>query len=65
MEQGKLAEAQPYLERALALAETKGPEHADVALALGTLGDLYRMQGKQDDALARYHRALAIWREGI
>ncbi len=59
-EQGKLAEAQPYFERCLALREKHwGPDHLDVASARQNLGNLFGMQGKSDQALEFYRQTLA------
>jgi tetratricopeptide (TPR) repeat protein len=37
-----------------------GPEHPDTAQTLNNLANLYRKQGKDDEAEALYQRALAI-----
>ena len=58
---GKLDEALPPAERALALREkVLGAEHADVATALKTLADLRKNKGEYDRAESLYQRALAI-----
>ena len=59
--QGKLAEAQPYYARALAIQEkVLGPEHPNTASSLNNLGYLLQAQGKLAEAQPYYARALAI-----
>jgi len=58
---GQEAEAEPLLERSLALAEDAyGPDHAALAPTLVTLGDCYRRNRRVGDAGAAYERALAL-----
>jgi tetratricopeptide (TPR) repeat protein len=58
---GKLPEAVPLVQRALAIREKAlGPEHPDVAASLDALAGLYRAQGQYRDAERPYRRALAI-----
>ena len=53
--QGRYAEAEPALERALALAEESlRPEDPDVAAALNALGMFYKYSGKYDRAEPLY-----------
>jgi len=64
--QGKHAEAEAYLKRALAIQETKlGKEHPDVANTLNDLGVLYREQGKYAEAEPHLKRALAIYEQKL
>ena len=47
--------------RSLAIWEkTLGPEHSDVATVLNNLADLYRVQGRYDEAEPLNERALTI-----
>ena len=57
---GKHAEALPLAEKALALAEKKGPDSPDVAKALDTLAELYEAENKYAEAEPLLKRALAI-----
>ncbi|MBX0329920.1 tetratricopeptide repeat protein [Oscillochloris sp. ZM17-4] len=58
---GAYAEAQPYLERALAISErVLGAEHPDTATSLNNLAGLYRAQGNYEAARPLYERALAL-----
>ncbi|MDQ3566421.1 MAG: tetratricopeptide repeat protein, partial [Pseudomonadota bacterium] len=60
-EVGRYAEAQPFLEKALAIREKAlGPEHPDVAANLNNLAELYRTQGRYEKAEPLYQRSLAI-----
>ena len=44
--QGKYTEAEPFIQRALAITEKAlGPEHPDVATSLNNLAALYQDQG--------------------
>lgn len=59
--QGRMADAEPHLRRALALAERVfGPEHATTALALNNLGGCLRDLDRRDDSLPLLERALRI-----
>ena len=42
-----------------------GKDHASVANSLARLGDLYRLQGKADEAEPLFRRALAIRKTAI
>ncbi len=55
-------EAEPLLERALAIHEASlgGAEHPAAAVILDVLAGIYRDQGKYDEAEPLYKRALAI-----
>lgn len=58
---GKLEQALPLAEQALALREKAlGGEHPDVATALKKLADLYKTKSDYDKAESLYQRALAI-----
>jgi tetratricopeptide (TPR) repeat protein/predicted Ser/Thr protein kinase len=57
----KYHEALPYFRRALALAETSGPTHYMIPIALNNIGEVQRESGQYEEALAAYQRALAIW----
>jgi tetratricopeptide (TPR) repeat protein len=60
-EQGQLAEAMQYFERALALDEkASGSDSQAVANRLNNLGTVLRDQGRLDEAAAYFRRALAI-----
>jgi Tfp pilus assembly protein PilF len=59
--QGDLAQARPYLERALAIREqVLGPTHPETAISLHNLGVLREAQGDLAGAGALLARALAI-----
>ena len=59
--QGNYAQAEPLLQRSLAIAEKAlGPEHPNVATSLNNLALLYYTQGKYAQAEPLYRRALAI-----
>ena len=65
-ERGRYAEAEPLLQRALAIWEQQlGPEHPDTALSLNNLAILYRVQGKYEQAEPLYVRALAIYEQQL
>ncbi len=58
---GKLDEARPYIERALAMyQELYGPDHVTVAECLQHLGILEQKMGRLDDALRLFRRAHEI-----
>ena len=57
---GKYAEAVPFAQRALALAEKKGANSLAVAKALDTLAGLYEAQNKYAEAEPLLKRSLAI-----
>src|SRR5438445_9265383 len=58
---GKLVEAIPLVQRALAIQEKAlGPEHPDVAASLDGLAGLDRAQGNYREAERLYRRELAI-----
>jgi len=58
---GQYADALPKAQEALAIRETRlGPTHPDVAASLTTLAEVYRGQGKLDDAERLHLRALSI-----
>jgi tetratricopeptide (TPR) repeat protein len=55
------AKALPHLEHVLALLEkAEGPDHPDIATALGTLGMVQAHAGEIEKARATYERAIAI-----
>ena len=52
--------------RALAISKKSfGPDHPDVARALGNLGRLYDSQGKYVEAELCHERALAIFEKAL
>ena len=52
LQDGRHAEALPKAEEALALRERLlGPRHPDIADSLNLLGEVYRAQGRLDDAV--------------
>ncbi len=60
-EQGKYAQVEPLLQRALAIGEKAlGPGHPAVATRLNNLAALYDEQGKYTEAEPLYRRTLAI-----
>ena len=60
-EQGRYAEAEPLLQRALHISEQQlGSEHSDTASSLNNLAGLYESQGKYVEAEPLYQRALVI-----
>jgi Tfp pilus assembly protein PilF len=59
--QGRYAEAEPLLKRALAIRETAlGPDHPDVATSLNNLAMVYEGQGRHAEAEPLFKRALLI-----
>ena len=59
---GDYAEAEPLLQRALAISEkVRDPEHPLTATSLNNLGTLYRDQGRYAQAVPLLQRALAIF----
>lgn len=62
VDQDKLAEAEPLLQRSLAIwQKVFGPEHPNVAQSLNLLAVLYNAQGKYEEAERLFQQALAIW----
>ncbi len=60
--QGKYEEAEPLYKRSLEITEKSlGPDHPDVATALGNLAELYRQQGRYEEAEPLYKRVLDIF----
>jgi tetratricopeptide (TPR) repeat protein len=58
---GRYPEAEPFLERSLAIREKKlGTEHLDVASSLSNLGLLYRNQARYAEAEQLFLRSLTI-----
>ena len=58
---GQFADALPRAQESLALREAAlGTEHPDVAVSLTTLAEVYRSQGRLDDAERLHRRALGI-----
>ena len=58
---GQYADALPRATESLALRESAlGPTHPDVATSVVTLAEVYRAQGRLDDAERLHRRALAI-----
>jgi len=58
---GQFADALPRAQEALALREAAGgTSHPDVAVSLTTLAEVYRGQGRLDDAERLHRRALGI-----
>ena len=63
-DQGKLDEAAPYYEQALAIdKKVYGEEHPDVATGLNNLASLLYGQGKLDEAAPYVEQSLAIWKK--
>ena len=61
--QGRYAEAEPLLKRALAIRENAlGPEHPKVATSLNNLAEAYRYRERYAAAEPLHKRALAIRR---
>ncbi len=64
--QGKYAEAESLLKRALAILEKAlGPEHPRVATALNNLALVYKAQGRYTEAEPLQKRALAIFEKAL
>ena len=62
VKQGNYSEAEPLLERSLAIRETQlGRDHPDVATSLNDLALLYRSQGHYSEAEPLFGRSLNIW----
>ena len=65
-DQGRYAEAEPLLTRALVIWEKAlGPDHPDVAASLNNLAFVYSHQGRYAEAEPLYARALAIWEKAL
>ena len=63
---GHYAEAVPLAQQALAILEkAQGPEHPNVAMALGGLAELYRAQGDYGRATPLCQRSLAILEKAL
>jgi tetratricopeptide (TPR) repeat protein len=62
---GRYPEAEKQFLAALEVAETFGPEDPRLATSLNNLAELYRAQGKLQEALPLYQRALAIWEKAL
>ena len=62
-QEGRYAEAEDALRRALGEAEKQGPRNISVAVVLNNLGNLCHSEGKLEEAEAHYQRALEIRRE--
>jgi tetratricopeptide (TPR) repeat protein len=61
-DQARYAEAENLYHRSITLKEQLfGPDHPDVALAVGNLGVLYAKQGRYAEASDCYRRALDIF----
>lgn len=59
--QGRYAEAETYVKRALAIDERDfPPNHPNIAADLGALGQLYQVQGRLEEAVPLMKKALAI-----
>ena len=62
LDQGKLADAEPLLKRALTIREKAlGADHPDVATSLEALGWLYAKQGKLAEAEPLLKRAISTY----
>jgi tetratricopeptide (TPR) repeat protein len=63
LELGELPAARATLERALAIEEAAyGPDHPEVAMTLGNLGNVQRELGELPVVRATLERALAIFK---
>lgn len=59
---GRFADAEPLLQRALAISEkTHGPEHPQAARSLNNLAEIYKGQGLYEKAESFGRKSLAIW----
>ena len=58
--EGRYAEAEPLLKRALAIDEKRGPDHQIVGVELNNLARVYQDQGRYAEAEPLLKRALAI-----
>src|SRR5262245_59380555 len=58
--QGRYEEADPLYKRSLAIVETVGREHPNVAVQLSDLATFYQAQGRHEEAERLYLRSLAI-----
>ena len=64
--QGRLDEAEPLLQRTLAIRERAlGPDHPDTAQSLNNLAELYHSQGRLNEAEPLLQRALAIAEQAL
>jgi CHAT domain-containing protein len=62
--QGRYAEAEPLMQRALTIFEQAlGPQHPQVAAALSNLATLYTDQGQYAQAEPLLQRALTLWEQ--
>jgi tetratricopeptide (TPR) repeat protein len=65
-QQVQYAEAQPLLEKALAITrQALGEDHPDTAQSYNNLARNLAAQGKYDEAHPPYEKALAIWRRAL
>ena len=61
---GKFNDAQPLLERALAITEkTLGLEHLEIGIQMNNLGSLLQTMGRLEEALPLMERALPIYEQ--
>jgi tetratricopeptide (TPR) repeat protein len=62
--QGRYAEAEPLLQRALAIREQAlGSTHLYLAQILNNLGEVYWARGRYAEAKSLYQRAFALWEQ--
>ena len=65
-DQGRYAEAEPLLQRALAISEkTRGPEHPDVAVTFSNLGLVYLGEQRYTEAEPLFQQAVVIFERGL
>jgi len=66
LHKGTTKQAQPLLERAVAISEqTFGPEHPTTAGCLSNLAEAYALQSRHQEAESLYLHALAIYKQAF
>ena len=64
-QQGRYAEAEPFLVAAVEEAEAFGPQDSRLAESLNSLAELYRLQGNYAEAEPLYQRSLTIAEQAL
>ena len=64
-QQGRYAEAEPFLVAAVEEAEAFGPQDSRLAESLNSLAELYRLQGNYAEAEPLYQRSLTIREQAL
>ena len=65
-QEGRYAEATPFIEKALELSERQlGPEHAETGALLHDLAKLMRIQGRNVEAESLYKRSVGVFEKAL